>query len=102
MSGLRWVGGAPECPHERREVTVEGIAACANCGALLLEEDDEEAQTPDEVQVKYILRGRLGAARVCGEWEDSKLARLAAEGIRAHGGQAAVLKITTEKDTTGV
>jgi hypothetical protein len=87
---VRWTGGDPECSHEGREATVEGGLACWTCGALLVEE------------VKYVLRGTLGGVQVCGEWEDSKLAELAAVGIRAHGGRATVLKVTTEEVPTGV
>lgn len=99
MPDLRWVGGDPECSHEDREATVEGGLSCWSCGALLVE---EEADAAVEAQVKYVLRGTLGGANVCGEWDDPKVAGLAADGIRAHGGRATVLKITTEEIPTTV
>jgi hypothetical protein len=100
---VRWTGGDPECSHEDREATVEGGLACWTCGALLVEAEEEGGESPGEAQqVKYVLRGTLGGVRVCGEWEDSKLAELAATGIRAHGGRATVLKVTTEEVPTGV
>jgi hypothetical protein len=75
---VRWTGGDPECSHEDREAT------------------------GDAQQVKYVLRGTLGGVQVCGEWDDPKLAELAAAGLRAHGGRATVLKVTTEEVPTGV
>lgn len=98
MSELEWIGGDPECLHEHREATVEGSLGCVTCGALLLEAGGDELPA----QVTYVLRGRLGGAQVCGEWHDPKLAGLAAMGIRAHGGRATILKVTTEEVLTGV